>query len=52
MQVAAATIGVAVIPAALGLGADLAGGPWVVPWLLVGLGVALTALIWRLPARR
>lgn len=52
VQVAAATIGVAVIPAGLGLGADLAGGPWVVPWLLVGLGVVLTALIWRLPVRR
>jgi fucose permease len=50
LQVAAATIGVAVIPAALGLGADLAGAG-IVPWLLSALGLVLSVLVWRLPAK-
>lgn len=52
LQVAAATTGVAAIPAGLGLAADLAGGPWVVPWLLAGLAAAVAAMVFRLPVRR
>ncbi len=48
-QVSAAMLGVALVPALLGLAADLA-GPAILPWLLA-LGCAgLTALIWLLPA--
>ena len=52
MQVAAATVGVAVIPAALGLAADLWGGPAIVPWLLVGLAAVVAVQVWLLPVRR
>jgi fucose permease len=49
-QVAAATVGVAVVPALLGLGADIA-GPAVVPWLLAGVAALVAVLIWRLPVK-
>lgn len=51
LQVAAAMLGVAVLPALLGLAADLAGAA-VVPWLLAALALLVAALIHRLPARR
>jgi fucose permease len=51
LQVSAATLGVAVVPAALGLAADF-GGAWLVPWLLAGLAGLVALLILRLPARR
>lgn len=48
LQVAAATLGVAVLPTALGLAADLAGTA-VLPWLIAALAGLVTLLIWRLP---
>jgi len=50
-QVSAAMLGVAVLPALLGLAADLAGAS-ILPWLLALGCVGLSALIWRLPAAK
>jgi fucose permease len=50
-QVAAATVGVAVLPAAMGAAADLAGAE-AVPPIVMGLGALLAVLLWRLPVRR
>ena len=51
LQVAAAMAGVAVLPGAMGVLADLA-GPGAVPWMLLLLAVLLWLLIWRLPPAR
>jgi len=48
LQVASATLGVAVLPAALGLAADIAGMA-VVPWLIAALAALCALLVWRLP---
>jgi len=51
LQVSAATLGVAAVPAAMGLAADL-GGAGLVPWLLAALAAGLAGMIWRLPVAR
>lgn len=51
LQVAAAMAGVALLPGAMGLAADLF-GPGAVPVLLVALAVLLAALVARLPRPR
>ncbi|MDO9499670.1 sugar MFS transporter [Falsiroseomonas sp.] len=51
LQVSAATLGVAAVPAAMGLAADL-GGAGLVPWLLAVLASGVGLLIWRLPVTR
>jgi fucose permease len=50
-QISAAMIGVAVLPGAMGLVADLFGAG-AVPLVVLALSVVLTLLIWRLTARR
>jgi fucose permease len=50
-QVAAAMAGVAVLPGAMGVAADLF-GPNAVPVLQLGCAVLLAVLVWRLPAAR
>jgi fucose permease len=49
-QVAGAMVGVALLPGAMGVAADLLGAG-AVPPLLLALALVLTVLLWRLPAK-